>query len=176
MNVVAAARLAPYLLETDVLVTIICDTGERYLTKHHSDEWLQEKGFLEPEKITLGMVLQMKAQHSNSPMLAAAAPEMTVREALFLMNEQGFSQLPVISEGISAGSLRDNRLMAAVLADRGLLDRPVSQIMEGSFPTLPHTADVSRAVRELKDARALLVEDYGRISGILTRHDLLEFA
>ena len=25
------------------MVVIICDTGERYLTKHHSDEWLQEK-------------------------------------------------------------------------------------------------------------------------------------
>jgi len=175
MNVAAVARMAPHLTESDVVVTIICDTGERYLTKHHSDEWLQEKGFLEPEKINLEMVLRMKEQHTHSPKLAAVSPDMTIREALALMNEAGFSQLPVMDAGRSTGSLRDNRLMAAVLEDRTLLEKPVSKVMEPAFPTLPHTADVSKAVHALKDARAILVDDYGMVSGILTRHDLLEF-
>jgi predicted transcriptional regulator len=47
--------------------------------------------------------------------------------------------------------------------------------MEPSFPVLPHTTDVSAAIRHLKDARAILIEDYGMISGMLTRHDLVEF-
>ncbi len=175
MNVVAAARIAPTLKEGDVLVTIICDTGERYLTKHHSDEWLQEKGFLEPEKITLQMVLQMKTQHAGTPMIVAAEPDMSVRDALAMMTDRGFSQLPVMADGKSIGSLRDNRLMARVLEERSLLDQPVATVMEPGFPVLPHTADVTRAIQELKNARALVVQDYGIVSGILTRHDLLEY-
>jgi cystathionine beta-synthase len=175
MNMVAAARKARELKEGDVMVVVICDTGERYLTKHHSDEWLQEKGFLEPEKITLQMVLQMKTVRNGTPKLIAATPEMTVREALDMMNGQGFSQLPVMDDGRPVGSLRDNRVMAAVMEDRNLLDNPVSQIMETSFPVMPHTADVSNAIRYLKDSRAILIDDYGIVAGILTRHDLVEY-
>jgi cystathionine beta-synthase len=175
MNMVVAARKARELKEGDVMVVVVCDTGERYLTKHHSDEWLQEKGFLEPEKITLQVVLQMKTARSGTQKLIAAAPEMSVREALDMMNGQGFSQLPVMTDSKPVGSLRDNRVMAAVMEDRNLLDSPVSEIMEPSFPVVPHTADVSNGIRYLKDARAILIEDYGIVTGILTRHDLVEY-
>jgi cystathionine beta-synthase len=175
MNFVVAARKAKELKAGDVMVVIVCDTGERYLTKHHSDEWLQEKGFLEPEKITLQVVMQLKTQRNGGVPLRQATRDMTVREALNLMNEHGFSQLPVMEDGHSIGSLRDNRVMAAVLEDRSLLDSPVSEIMEPSFPVVPHTCDVSIAIRHLKDARAILIEDYGIIGGMLTRHDLVEF-
>lgn len=175
MNMVAAAKKARELKEGDVMVVIICDTGERYLTKHHSDEWLQEKGFLEPEKITLQVVLQMKTSRNGAPKLIAASPDMSVREALDLMNTHGFSQLPVMEENNSVGSLRDNRVMAAVMEDRNLLEHPVRDIMEPAFPMISHTTDVSSAIRYLKDARAILIEDYGMVAGILTRHDLVEY-
>jgi cystathionine beta-synthase len=175
MNVVAAAKAARDLKEGEVMVVVICDTGERYLTKHHSNEWLKEKGFLDPEKATLQMVLEMKMSEGDAPALIAASPDMTIREALTLMNQRGFSQLPVMDGNRPAGSLRDNRVMAAVLDERELMERPVREIMEPSFPVLPHTTDVSAAIRHLKDARAILIEDYGMISGMLTRHDLVEF-
>ncbi|MEO5930675.1 MAG: pyridoxal-phosphate dependent enzyme [Candidatus Kapaibacterium sp.] len=174
MNMVVAARKAKELKEGDVMVAIVCDTGERYLTKHHSDEWLQEKGFLESEKVTLQVVLQLRGR-SGGAALIAATPEMTVREALDLMNQKGFSQLPVMEDGKSVGSLRDNRVMTAVLSDRNLLESHVREVMEPGFPVVAHTTDVSNAIRYLKDARAILIEDYGIITGILTRHDLVEF-
>jgi cystathionine beta-synthase len=175
MNLVVAARKAKELKEGDVMVVVVCDTGERYLTKHHSNEWLKEKGFLDPEKATLQMVLELKAQKNGVPPLVQAAPDMSVREALSLMTTHGFSQLPVMDSGKSVGSLRDNRVMAAVLDERDLLERPVRDIMEPSFPVVPHTMEVTNAIRFLKDARAILIEDYGIISGVLTRHDLVEF-
>lgn len=176
MNFAAAAAKARDLNEGDVMVVIVCDTGERYLTKHHSDEWLQEKGFLESEKITLAMVQELKVRREGRIAMLSATPGMSVRDALDLMNTHGFSQLPVMDDGHPVGSLRDNRVMAAVLEDRELLDRSVSEVMEGSFPVVKHTTEVSNAIRYLKDARAILIEDYGMISGILTRHDLVEFS
>jgi cystathionine beta-synthase len=176
MNVVVAAQRAKEMKEGDVMVVVICDTGERYLTKHHSDEWLQEKGFLEPEKTTLQVVLDLKSRRSeNGATLIAATPEMTVREALGLMNERGFSQLPVMDGATAVGSLRDNRVMAAVMENRELMERPVGEVMEPAFPVLNNRTDVTSAIRYLKDARAILIEEYGMIAGILTRHDLVEF-
>ena len=174
MNVVVAAQKAKELKEGEVMVVIICDTGERYLTKHHSDEWLQEKGFLDMEKITMQVILEMKGNQKGNPPVIAASPDMTVRESLDLMNEQGFSQLPVMDGNKSVGSLRDNRVMALVLEDRDLLDKPVREVMEQGFPVVSHNTDISDATRLLTDARAILVEDYGIVTGIITRHDLVQ--
>ena len=155
------------------MVVIICDTGERYLTKHHSDEWLQEKGFLDTNAATLEVILQMKG-HAGSEPLIAATPDMSVRDALELMNREGFSQLPVIDSGSAVGSLRDNRLMSLVIDDRDLLERPVRDVMEESFPVVSHNTSLTEARDLLKEARAVLTADYGIVSGIITRHDLVE--
>ena len=48
-NLAAALRVASQLDENAIVVFIVCDTGEHYLTKHHSDEWLKEKRLLEPQ-------------------------------------------------------------------------------------------------------------------------------
>ncbi|HVK40660.1 MAG TPA: pyridoxal-phosphate dependent enzyme [Candidatus Kapabacteria bacterium] len=177
MNIVVAAQRAKELKEGDVMVVVICDTGERYLTKHHSDEWLQQKGFLEPEKVSLQVVLDMKARDADGGQtLVAATPEMSVRDALTLMNERGFSQLPVMDGASAVGSLRDNRMMSAVLENRELMEQPVRTIMEPPFPVLSNRTDVGSAIRYLKEARAILIEEYGVIAGILTRHDLVEFS
>lgn len=174
MNVVVAAEKAKEMKEGDVMVVIICDTGERYLTKHHSDEWLQEKGFLDTNAATLEVILQMKANGANEP-IVSATPEMSVRDALELMNREGFSQLPVIDDGTAVGSLRDNRLMSVVIEDRELLERPVRDVMEATFPVVSHNTSLTEARDLLKGARAILTADYGIVSGIVTRHDLVEY-
>ena len=175
MNVVVAAQKAKTMKEGDVMVVIICDTGERYLTKHHSDEWLQEQGLLDSDTTTLEVILEMK-EHADGEKagIVAATPEMSVREGLDLMNEKGFSQLPVLKDGASVGSLRDNRLMSIVLENRDLLDNPVADVMEKSFPVVSRTTSITEGRKLLTDARAILVSDYGVVRGIITRHDLVQ--
>ena len=55
-NLAAALRVASTLDETAIVVFIVCDTGEHYLTKHHSDEWLKEKRLLAPQRLTAGLI------------------------------------------------------------------------------------------------------------------------
>ncbi|HRJ86794.1 MAG TPA: cysteine synthase family protein, partial [Ignavibacteria bacterium] len=59
-NLAAALRVAKDLDEKAVVVFVVCDTGERYLSKHHSDEWMREKRLLEKDKTTIGVVFQTK--------------------------------------------------------------------------------------------------------------------
>src|SRR5579864_7787581 len=42
------------------VVTFLCDTGERYLSKLYSDEWMRENQMLEPDRVTLSEVLRGK--------------------------------------------------------------------------------------------------------------------
>src|SRR5262249_35544932 len=97
-NAGAALQVARDLGPDDVVVFIVCDTGERYLTKFQSDEWMKEKRLLTPEKITVGLVAQLK-EDDETPHLVTVGPNHTVSDALQLMNNYGLSQLPVLDEG-----------------------------------------------------------------------------
>jgi predicted transcriptional regulator len=55
-----------------------------------------------------------------------------------------------------------------------LLNSSVSEVMEASFPTVDVDASSSEVTRRLQTSPAVLVEEYGRIIGIITRHDVLE--
>jgi cystathionine beta-synthase len=174
MNVWAALRVAERVPEGSVIVTIICDTGERYLTKHHSDEWLKEKRLLEAEKMSVGLISQLKKKPLGR--LISVAPHDAVRDAIIKMDENGVSQLPVVdSEGHSVGSVRESRLMARALEAREILDKPIIEVMEPSLPVLNEMSDAKEALQLLKESPAVLVEEFGKVTGIVTRHDVLEF-
>ena len=47
-----------------------------------------------------------------------------------MMKTYGLSQLPVLDEGKSVGSIREGRLMAKLLDNRELMQSPVSEVMD----------------------------------------------
>jgi cystathionine beta-synthase len=169
----AALKVAERLTENDIVVFIICDTGERYLSKFLSDEWMKEKRLLGDERMTLGLVNELKL-HAGKLRLVSVESGTLIGEALELMNNHGLSQLPVIAEGKSVGSVRENRIMSQLLDNRELLQQPVTHVMDIPFPVVSETVEVSRARQYLKDSPAILVEEYGRIVGIITRYDVLD--
>ena len=172
-NLAAALRVARELDEAAVVVFIVCDTGEHYLTKHHSDEWLKEKRLLEPQRMTAGLISGTKAV--NAPQaLVSVTPQDKLAEALAKMNELGLTQIPVLEDGRPVGSLRENRVLAKVVRDRDLLESAVSEVMEASFPTVDVDAGAQEVMQLLQRSPAVLVEEYGRITGIITRHDVLD--
>jgi cystathionine beta-synthase len=172
-NLAAALRVAGNLDENAIVVFIVCDTGEHYLSKHHSDEWLKEKRLLEPQKITAGLITGTKKPQAPKT-LVSVSPANSVAEALKTMDDLGVTQMPVLEEGRAIGSLRENRVLAKVVRNRELLNSPVSEVMEASFPTVDVDASSSEVARRLQTSAAVLVEEYGRIIGIITRHDVLD--
>lgn len=172
-NFAAALRVAREANDDNaIIVFIVCDTGEHYLSKFQSDEWMKEKRLLEPQRITAGLIHETK--NGTSPRaLISVTPETIVADVLKLMSDKDITQIPVIAESKSVGSLRENRVLAKVLGNRDLLNVPVSEIMDESFPVLDEDATAQEITRELQTYPAVLVEVYGRIIGILTRHDML---
>lgn len=172
-NLAAALRVARGLDENGLVVFIVCDTGEHYLSKHHSDEWMKEKQLLEPQKITARLINETKGERSPETLIIAM-PDERVADALAKMSESGLTQIPVLEDGHSVGSLRESRVLSKVLNNRDLLESPVSEVMDASFPIVDVDASLSEVTRQLQSNPAVLVEDYGRITGIITRHDVLD--
>jgi cystathionine beta-synthase len=172
-NLAAALRVANTLDENAIVVFIVCDTGEHYLTKHHSDEWLKEKRLLEPQRITAGLISGTKKPQAPKTLVSITSSD-TVGDALERMDELGVTQIPVLDEGRAVGSLRENRVLAKVVRNRELLSARVSDVMETSFPIVDVDESSAEVARRLQTSPAVLVEEYGRIVGIITRHDVLD--
>ena len=172
-NLAAALRVARDADKDAVIVFIVCDTGEHYLTKFHSDEWMKEKRLLEPQKISAGLISGTKGEHAP-PALLWASPQDRVADVLAKMDEAGITQLPVLEDGRPVGSLRENHLLTKVVRNRDLLEATVSEVMEATFPTVDVDAGSDEVTRRLRSNAAVLVEEYGRIVGIITRHDVLD--
>jgi cystathionine beta-synthase len=168
-----ALRVAKDLDENAVVVFIVCDTGEHYLTKHHSDEWMKEKLLLEPQKITAGLINETK--NAGAPAeLAFVSPSDTVSLALEIMNRAGVTQIPVLDEGASVGSLRESQVLQKLLKDPALLESPVASVMDKSFPIVDVDTSADEIKRKLQKSPAVLIETFNRITGIITRSDVLD--
>jgi cystathionine beta-synthase len=156
------------------VVTFLCDTGERYLSKLYSDEWMRENQMLDADRVTLAHVLSTKDGHA--PTVVSIPPGASVRQALNLMNVHDVSQLPIMDGSNCIGSVSDWSLSQRSLDNQTLLDATVSDIMDAPFPTVDGDQLVDAVVKLLsKSNPAVLVQEHGVIQGIVTRSDMLHF-
>jgi cystathionine beta-synthase len=156
------------------IVTYLCDTGERYLSKLYSDEWMRENQMLDGERISIAQLLAKK--RGDAPVIVSTTPGASVRQALRLMALHDISQLPVLDGRDCVGSMSEATASAKALENPKLLDVSVSEIMDAPFPLVEGTQPVDGVVRLLsKTNPAVLVRGDGGIQGIVTRSDVLEF-
>jgi cystathionine beta-synthase len=173
--VTVAARLARQL--NDASAYIVCflpDTGERYLSKMYNEEWMRENQLLEPERFTVSEMIARK--DGEAPALVAVEATTTVREALRLITTYDISQLPVCSANECIGSVAESGVMARIIENQGILDQPVSSIMENAFPVVDGELPVSRLGGLLtRQCPAVLVRRNGQLTGIITRYDMVRY-
>ncbi|HMC54512.1 MAG TPA: pyridoxal-phosphate dependent enzyme [Gemmatimonadaceae bacterium] len=159
---------------TALIVAVLPDTGERYLSKLYSDEWMRENQLLDADRTSLGHVLRNKADGNES--IVSVSGGQTVRQALALMRLHDVSQLPVMDGSNCVGSVADWSLSARSLEDTKLLDLTVSQIMDAPFPVVDDNQTADSVAKLLsKSNPAVLVRTNGHVTGIVTRSDLLSY-
>ena len=156
------------------IVTVLCDTGERYLSKLYNDEWMRENQMLDTTRVTLMDVLARK--EGETPPVVSTAPGAPVRQALGLMSLHDVSQLPVLDGENCVGSVSDWSLSQKSLENPKLLDATVSEVMDSPFPMVAGDQPVESVVKLLsKSNPAVLVRTDGSIDGIVTRSDMLHY-
>jgi cystathionine beta-synthase len=169
-----ALKVARDLPADKLMVVILPDTGKYYLSKFYSDEWMKENRFLDIERALVHNLLG--AKHKGLPALISVPPAVTVREALKIMETNNISQLPVIEDGKSIGSLEESTLMGRILENANLIEQPVRTVMESGFPIVQYD-DTLEHTKYLLARRypAILVQEHRQLIGIITKSDLIDF-
>jgi cystathionine beta-synthase len=170
-----ALEVSKELSEKDVVVFIVCDTGERYLSKAHNIEWLRNNRMLDTEIKILRDISDAKKLNGNED-IVFVHPETPVKEVLKIIQENGYSNIPVMYDRKPLGCIRENRLMAKLLRNPELLNSTAENVSDECFPVLDAKSDISEVKEYLKDNPAIMVSDFGRITDIITRYDLLEYS
>jgi cystathionine beta-synthase len=157
------------------VVTFLCDTGERYLSKLYNDEWMRENQMMDAEKVTLGHLLDVKGERSPAGVISTS-PGATVRQALRLMSQHDVSQLPVMDGKDCVGSVSESVLSVRGLEDVKVLEQTVGNTMDSPFPVVDADHSMDAIVKLLsKSNPAVLVREKGEIRGIVTRSDMMHY-
>ncbi len=162
----------PLPAEATVLI-LLPDSGDRYLSKLYSDDWMREQGFLGGE-LTARELLERKV---SLPPLLAVEGATPVREVLRMFRQHGIAQMPVLKGSEVVGSVQEDEILRRGLDDTTALDRSALAVLSPPLPEVGSDARVGALSRALRDQRAVLVRDAQTRAaiGVLTRHDLMGY-
>ncbi len=169
----ALSWLATRPLPAGATVTVLLpDSGDRYLTKFYSDEWMRENGLVD-ERGSARLLLAAK----TTPAIVSVEPTARLRDALALLKTHEISSLPVLDGSTNVGSLPEEELLRRAMDDATTLDRPVASLLAPPFPEVAADASLGEITHRLREGRALLVRERegGPAIGVLTRRDLVTF-
>lgn len=170
-----ALEVAKELTEDDIIVFVVCDTGERYLTKVYDLEWLKEHGMYNSSGGYLKDIVALKKASGVSD-LVFAEPNSPVKEVLKKLHDYGFNQMPVLEDGQAVGCIIEGKLTSSLLENTDLINQPIKEVISHDcFPIMDTNTKIGDVKKELKNYPAILVREYGRVVDIITRYDLIEF-
>jgi len=153
---------------------LLPDTGERYLSKVHNDEWMRVNHLLDPSSVRVGNIAAGKASRVRT--LFKVDSGEPLKRALALIQQHDVSQLPVFHGSDVVGTLEEGEVLKSALSDPASLELPLDTIMGPPLPVVgaDEPADVVTKLLASRNA-AVLVKNGGAVTGILTRFDMLQF-
>ena len=175
LNVHVGAQVARELNDPDALVVcLLPDTGERYLSKIYSDDWMRENRLLDQETATIELVLAQKTL--DAPAVISVQPDTVVQEALTIIEEHHVSQLPVIVNSECVGSVSEATLMSRLVEDPELINSSVEELMDPALPMVDSAAEFEAVTKKLVSGfPAVVIRRDGEPAGIITRFDVVHY-
>jgi predicted transcriptional regulator len=169
-----AMKISEELDEKNIVVTIIPDSGTRYLSKIYNDNWMKENQFVEaPVYVRASEVVRDKVRRTDQ--LVAIPLGITVGDAVNLMRDHDISQVPVIEGGEVVGSMSETRILDILVANPEARMKPVAEYMERPFPVVSDDSSLTDVAKRMdRETSAILVRQPGGFD-IITKSDLISF-
>ncbi len=173
VNLVAALSVARALPPEAVVLTLVCDTGERYLSKQWNDDWMRDNQFLEEAAtLTAEGILGQRARETEA--LVSVPANATVRQAIELMRQRDLSQLPVKRDGQLVGCISENQAIDLLFNRKDLKTLRVEEVMGPPLPVLPAETPAEEIASMLaRGVKAVLVDKGRGDLVVLTKFDLI---
>jgi len=155
------------------VVTFVCDTGTRYLSKVYNDSWMFDQGLL--HRSTVGDLRDLISRRVVDEAVISVTPDDTLLTAFQRMRAADISQLPVLQDGKLAGLLDESDLLLHVSGDSERFRQPVRQAMNRQLRTLRPDAGLPALITTLGEGWVAVVADADGFYGLITRFDLLNY-
>jgi cystathionine beta-synthase len=153
------------------VVSFVCDTGTRYLSKVYNDGWMQDQGLLRrPQERDLRDLI---GRRYDAGQVVSVSPEDSLLIAFNRMRAADLAQLPVISAGRLVGIIDESDLLLTVDTLPERFANPVGATMTRRLETLHPSADLHALRTVLDRGLTAVVADGDIFYGLITRFDLL---
>ena len=155
------------------VVSLICDTGNKYLSKAFDDAWLSNNGLnVRNLRNDLSDIVVMRADKQQ---VISVKENDTVLIAYNRMRNSDFSQLPVLENDKLVGTISEDDILNYCAENKDGFNQSIDKVMSNNL----HKIDCRASVDDLslvlsKDNFAMIMEDETFI-GIVTKVDLLAY-
>jgi cystathionine beta-synthase len=153
------------------VVTFVCDTGTRYLSKVYNDGWMHDQGLL--ERAPTGDLRDLIGRRYDHDEVVSVAPDDSLLVAFNRMRAADLAQLPVIADGRLQGIIDESDLLLKVEHDASQFTSLVGGTMTARLETLQPGASLQALRATLDSGLTAVVADGDRFYGLITRFDLL---
>ena len=156
------------------VVTFICDTGNKYLSKMYNDFWMAEQGFVQRQ--SHGDLRDLITHRHEEGHVISVGPNDTLLTAYKRMRNADVSQVPVVDEsGRALGILDESDLLVKVHSDASRFNDTVQSAMTDKLETLAPSASIADVIAVFDRGRVAIVMDGAKFLGLITRTDLLSY-
>ncbi|MGK5080451.1 pyridoxal-phosphate dependent enzyme [Janthinobacterium sp. HLX7-2] len=153
------------------VVTFVCDTGTRYLSKVYNDGWMRDQGLL--QRVLSGDLRDLIGRRYDEGDVVSVAPGDTLLTAFNRMRASDLAQLPVIAAGQLVGIIDESDLLLHVSSDAAHFATLVGATMTTQIETLAPSAGLPALRATLDRGLTAVVADADAFYGLITRFDLL---
>ena len=171
--VAAAAKWCRKQTEPKNVVTFICDTGNKYLSKAFNKSWLHDNNLLELEKF--GDLRDLINRRADKGEMITVSPGETLLVAYNRMRASDISQIPVMDEGKLLGVMDEEDLLFTVSQEPGKFSDNVSLHMIDKLDTLQFDATKDELLSVLSEGKVAIIFDKEIFIGFVTKVDLINF-
>ncbi len=153
------------------VVSFVCDTGTRYLSKVYNDQWMLDQGLLARQQH--GDLRDLISRRTEEGTVISVSPEDTLLQAFQRMRLADVSQLPVLESGRLVGVIDESDVLLGVHDDATHFRRRVRSAMTDAPKTLRPSASLRELEAVLDSGLVAIVADELGFHGLITRFDLL---
>jgi cystathionine beta-synthase len=173
--IAAALRWCREQTEPKRVVSFVCDTGAKYLSKVYNDAWLADQGLGDqPMHGDLSDLITRKYENGD---MVVAGPNDTLDTAFKRMKGADVSQLPVIDEGRLVGIVDESDIVHVMNTDEitreARFGKPVGSVMTRDLDTVQVGESLDALIPLFDRDRVAIVLDGEKFVGLITRSDLI---
>lgn len=171
--VAAALRYCREQTSPKRVVTFICDSGNKYLSKMYNDFWMFDQGLLpRPAQGNLADLIVRRYAEGSA---VTVRPADSLMQAYRRMKLFDVSQLPVMDGDKLVGILDESDLVLHTQLDSKKFNDAVNTAMVKQLETVAPDAPINVLLPIFANDRVAIVAEAGKFVGIITKIDLLNY-